>query len=455
VQQYLSIWDLILTPVYLLVLIAIAKNRRDRKYPIGHPLRKYYLPGLYAKFGGALFIGLVYAFYYGGGDTFNYFSHASIINSSLSDSLSTWIKLIRHAPVETNPEIYAYTSQMFWYNADSEYTVSVITAIFGLFTNTSYFPTAILFAFFTYSGIWAMYTTFVQLYPKLVKPLAIAFLFIPSTLVWGSGIFKDTICMFGLGWMTYATFRLFINRDLSVKNLGLLALSFYLVAIIKLYILLGFIPALVLWLLLSYSRKIETAALRWIVNIFFIGLTIGGFAFFMQRFADELNKYSLEKLTRTAQITQMWTNYASGEEGSAYDIGKIDGTLEGTIALFPKAVVVTLFRPFPWEVKKLIAALSGLEALAILYLTLQMIFSRNSKPLKTLFRDPNVLFCLIFALIFAFAVGVSSGNFGALSRYKIPCLPFYGAVLAVMVGKTKKIETVRTSLVEKRVQVSI
>jgi hypothetical protein len=49
-----------------------------------------------------------------------------------------------------------------------------------------------------------------------------------------------------------------------------------------------------------------------------------------------------------------------------------------------------------------------------------------------------VVFSLIFSLIFAFAVGASSGNFGALSRYKIPCLPFYGAVLAILLGDPTK-----------------
>jgi hypothetical protein len=54
-------------------------------------------------------------------------------------------------------------------------------------------------------------------------------------------------------------------------------------------------------------------------------------------------------------------------------------------------------------------------------------------------KDPNIIFCLIFSLIFAFAVGISSYNFGALSRYKIPCLPFYAAFLFILLsnGKTE------------------
>lgn len=451
-MQYLTLWDLILTPFYLLILIFIAKKQRDKRYPRGHALRKYYLPGLYAKFGGAIFIGLVYAFYYKGGDTFNYFSHAQIINSSLEDSFDKWVKLILHNSIYESPDIYSYASQLYWYDSPAEYTVGVITAILGLFTFTTYLPTAILFAYLAYTGIWAMYKTFVQLYPKLIKPLAIVFLFIPSTVVWGSGIFKDTICMFGLGWLTYATFRCFVNKDFSFKNILLILLSFYLIAQVKMYILLGFMPALAMWLLLTYSNQIKSAATRWAVNILFIAFTIAGALFFMQRFAEELNKYSLENIAQTAKVTQNWTNFASGDEGASYSIGEIDGSIGGLLRLFPQAVVVTFFRPFPWEARKVMVLFSALESLVFLYFTLQMFFKPRRKPLSHLVKDPTIFFCLVFALIFGFAVGVSSGNFGALSRYKIPALPFYGAVLAIMIGEAKAPVVSKKGKLSRRIQ---
>ena len=149
-----------------------------------------------------------------------------------------------------------------------------------------------------------------------------------------------------------------------------------------------------------------------------------------------MNKYSLENLAKTADVTRSWIIYASGEEGSAYDIGEMDGTLAGTLTKIPAGIVVTLFRPFPWEVKKVIVLLSALEALAFLYLTLKIFFSRKTK-LKVIFKDPTVLFCLIFSLIFAFSVGLTAGNFGALSRYKIPCMPFYCAFILICLNYSK------------------
>jgi len=163
VQHYLTIWDLVLSPIYLGIIIFLAKRYRDRKYPVGHPLRDYYLPGLYAKLGGAIFIGLIYQYYYDGGDTYNYFTHAQIINSSLNNSFETWIRLMLGQSPDVHPELYQYTSQMYWYGASSTYTVCRVSAILGLLNGTSYVPTALLFAFVSYTGVWAMYRTFVNI----------------------------------------------------------------------------------------------------------------------------------------------------------------------------------------------------------------------------------------------------------------------------------------------------
>lgn len=449
-MQHLNIWDVILTPVFILIFSAIAKQMRNKRYPPGHALRRYYMPALYVKFFGAIFIGLIYQYYYYGGDTYNFFWHTKVINSSLDESFSSWFKLItRQSPV-TNPEIYRFATQMEWYNDPASYTVAVIASIFGLLTGTTYMPTALFFAFFSFTGIWAMYRTFVNLYPKLHKELAVAFLFIPSSFVWGSGIFKDTICMFGLGWLTYTTFRLFVHRDFSLRNMLILVLSFYLVYRTKLYILLAFMPAVSIWLLTTYSSKIKSAALRVVTKVAFLGIAAVAFLLFARVFSAELEKYSLENIANTAATTRDWLTYASGDEGSAYDLGEFDPSIGGMIKKFPQAVVVTLFRPFPWEARKVIVMLSALEALVFIYFTI-MAFKSNGvgNTFKLIGKDPNVLFCLVFALIFAFAVGISSYNFGALSRYKIPCLPFYGAFILILYHH-KKLENATATVQTKR-----
>ncbi len=385
----------------------------------------------------------------GGGDTYAYFNHTRIINSAMDDSFVTWFRLLIRSSVTEYPEVYQYAAQMEWYTDPNSYTVAVVASIFSLVTGTNYLPIAMLFAFFSFTGVWAMFRTIVNIYPKLHKELAIAFLFIPSTFVWGSAVFKDTICMFGVGWLTYTTFRMFINRDFSGKNIFLLCLSFYLVLKTKIYILLAFIPALSVWLLTTYSSKIKSSGIRLMVQIVFIAFTGVAFLFFTQLFANELQKYSLENIAATASSTRDWLAYSSGDEGSSYDLGAFDPSIVGMLQKFPQAVIVTLFRPFPWEARKVIVMLSALESLAFAYFTFKAFKRRGIfKTFGLISKDPNLLFCLIFSIIFAFAVGISTYNFGALSRYKIPCLPFYAAFLMIVLNYHK------TSLDRKGVQVN-
>jgi hypothetical protein len=443
VEQHLTIWDFVLTPLYLAILIFIARRIREKNYPKGHPLRPYYLPGLLVKFGGAIFIALVYQYYYnGGGDTFNFYQNSLLINSALDDSISLWVKLLFRVSPETDPYIYKYSSQLLWYDDPNTYIVGVFGAVFGLLNGTTYIPIALLFAFFTFTGIWAMFKTFVSIYPGLTKHLALAFLFVPSTVVWGSAMFKDTICMFGLGWLTYAVFRIFLQKDLSVKNLLFLGLSFYLVAIVKVYILLAFSPALGIWLLMTYSSKIRHASIRWLISIAFVGICIASFFLVSQRYENELGRYSLDNLAYTAKVTQGYISDVSEDEGgSAYDLGSFDATFGSMIIKFPQAVVVTLFRPFLWEIKKPIMLLSALESLLFLGLFVLTLYKRGvTKSFRRVISDPNLIFFIVYSLIFAFAVGISTGNFGSLSRYKIPCMPFFAAFLLILYYKQNEIK---------------
>ncbi len=440
--QFISILDFLLLPVVLAIVYAMAYRIRDKKYDKKHPWRKYYIPALTVKIVGAIFIGLIYAYYYKGGDTFNYFYHSRVINSAFNESAVKWINLLLHLPDATDGAYYNYISQMEWYSDPASYTVASMSAFVSFFTLNTYLPAAVIFAFISFTGVWALFRTFALNFPQYTRAIAVATLFIPSTFIWGSAIFKDTVCMFGLGWLTYSTFRFLIQKDYTIKNIIIAALSFMLIAKIKLYILLGFIPALLVWILFLYSKNIKNQGTRLLLKLFFIGAAVAAFIFFIQLFGKELGKYSLDKIAFTANETRSWLTYMSNvDEGSSYDLGAFDPSIGGMLTKLPAAINVTLFRPYPWESGKIIVLLTALESLLFLFLTLKIIISVGIiRTWKTITGDPTIQFCLLFSLIFAFAVGISSYNFGALSRYKIPCLPFYALALILIYYKNKPLK---------------
>jgi hypothetical protein len=134
------------------------------------------------------------------------------------------------------------------------------------------------------------------------------------------------------------------------------------------------------------------------------------------------------------------------QSGSVYSLGEFDGTWTNMLSKAPQAIFVTLYRPFLWEARNPVMLLSALEAVFFLFMTLKVIWEMKfSWLLRLVGKQPVVLFCVLFAVTFSFAVGVSSYNFGTLVRYKIPMMPFLLASLYIMqsqaiVKKRKKVK---------------
>jgi len=434
----ITLLDYAILPFVLAAIYGIAFRYRNRHYPPGHPHRPYFITGLTLKIVGAVFIGMVYEYYYEGGDTMNFFHDAQIINSAFADSPVTWLNLLLHNPNEYTINYYNYISQLYWYQDAPSFSVAALAALIGLPLGTTYLPTAVIFAALSFSGIWALFRTFVRVYPDLVKPVAIAVLFIPSVIVWGSGMFKDTICVFGVGWLTYGIFQMLVQKNFTLGNICVTVLSIWVVARVKIYILVAFVPALIIWVLSLYTSKMRNAAARVLVKLLVLLLALACSAYIMTSMGEDvLGRYSLENIEQTAQSTRWWIMYSSGDEGSAYDLGEMKG-IGDMLLKFPLAVNVTLFRPYLWESRKIIILASALEATIFLFVTIKVIATVGLRRCwHTISNDLTIQFCLIFALVFAFAVGISTGNFGSLSRYKIPCLPFYALSLLVIYYKNR------------------
>lgn len=431
-NEFLTPLDFLVAPFVLAILYLVARRIRDKHYPVGHPWRPYFLPALTIKFIGAILIGLIYAYYYRGGDTFNYHFHARVINSALGDSLIKWFNLLFSIPKKDVGEYYEYTTMLWWYGTGGTYITSAITAFLSAPVGSLYLPTALIFAFLSFSGAWALFRTFAKQYPALTRQVAIATLFIPSVVVWGSSIFKDTISLFALGWLTYGTIQVLAYRNFRTSNIILTVLSFILVAAIKLYIVISLMPPILLWASTQRIRSIRNLQFRRLTSFFTVIILFGAFGILLSGTNEVSKLYSAESIAKESEKTRGWISYVSNiQEGSAYNLGEFDPSIQGMITKFPAAVNVTLFRPYIWESRKVIIYFSALESLLILMITIKVLISVGIKnTLLTIFKSRTIQFCLIFSLAFAFAVGISTFNFGTLSRYKIPCIPFY--VLAIL-----------------------
>lgn len=444
IQQmtFITLWDYILLPIYILLIRTVAVGIRNRNYPPGHPWRPYFLPGLYLKMAGAVFISLVYQYYYGFGDTFAYFQHVGIINSAFFESPIKWFNLVFGLAKWYDPQYSEYISKLVWYGAPSNYIVCSAGALLGMFTFNKFLCIAVLMSSIAYTGQWALFRTFVKQYPQLTRFIAIACLFIPSVAIWGSGLFKDTICLFGLGWITYSVFQILIQRNFSFSNAILLLLSVYLVGVTKVYILIAFLPSIVLWVLLRYSYRIKYSFLRIMFLPIILGIVVFGFYYISTNNKELMGAYTTDQILERSEITREYILKSGDDESSSYTLGEMDNSFTGAIAKFPLAVNVTLFRPYLWEAKKPIVFFNALESFFFFFLFLKLIVRVGPSGIwRAISKDPNIQFFLIFSIIFAFAIGISTYNFGSLSRYRIPCLPTFLMAMGLIYYQKKDPKT--------------
>lgn len=424
--------DLLLAPFYLTIIYTFAY--RFRKTNTDKVTRRYYLPALTVKLIGAVAMGLIYQYYYHGGDTYNYFNDSKILFHALLNQPSAGLKMLLSPGKTFYTETFPYTQQMEFYQDRASYSIVRLSALLGLLTFHTYTLTALLFACLSFSGVWALFRAFSSIYPKLHKELAIAIFFIPSVFFWGSGLMKDTICIGALGWLFYGFYFGTIKKTKIVKSAIIILVSMLVLITVKVYILLAFLPPALFWIFNENNARIKNKLLKLIAKPAFFTLGIVAGYFGATRLTAGDAQYDLSKIGERSKINAEYLYAVSVmQNGSAYSIGTLDGTIGSMLAVAPQAVNVALFRPYLWEVKNPVMLLSSLEATAFLLLTIYLFLRTGiANSIRLIMLEPLLTFCFIFCIIMAFAVGINSYNFGTLVRYKIPFMPFYLGALYIM-----------------------
>ena len=424
----LSIFDILLPPIYLLgaFVYGYIVTKRNIKKKTEY---QYFTLGLMVRVVGAISLGLVYFFYYGGGDTVNYHQSANaFINLFFVDSpefFKGWLGKFDNYymfTAETGFPTYKHN------DTHSFFVVRLLIPIIALGFK-SYFASAILTAVFTYGGLWKLYQTFLSEYPQLKRELAIACLFIPSCVFWGSGLMKDSFTLSAVGWFTYGFYQFFIKGKRSPKFIFILILSAFIILAIKPYIFFALLPGSILWMSNSLINKINHKLIRIMIAplLFFIGIAGGYVA--LNQLGDSLGAYKVDSVLDRAVVIQqdMKADYYGGK---TFDIGNFDASASGIITKVPSAIFAGIFRPGIWDVQNAVMAVSSLENTYLLLLTIFLLFKLKFFGFfKYVQQNPLIMFSVMFSLFFAFSVGLTVANFGSLVRLRIPELPFFVASL--------------------------
>lgn len=431
--------DIFLVPVYILMLYLFFRAKR-RKYtdPL---LQKYHKQGFWIKIFASLLFVLYYSYLTQGDSTSLYqYEGNNLYRLILHNSEN--FKYIFKSGKDFDPSLVKDRFNVGYFRDESNYMVIRLDALFSFVCFGSYAVINLIFASLAFSGLWKLYLFFYEQYPKLHKQFAISILYFPTLVFWSAGLLKDSLCIAALGWLTYSLYGLLYKRKSVIKNCILVFISAYFLAVLKVYILLAYVPFFVLFIIFKNVQSIRFKFLRYFLAPTLIALSVYSFTGILSAYNDELGAYAAEDVTSSISNLNHVLEVRTGREDAAsnFSLGaEYDGTFSGLIKIAPVAVATTFFRPFIWEAHKISQLMAAVESLVLMFFTLFILLKSGPfRLIKWILSDPLIMYCFLFALVFGLFVGASTLNFGTLVRYKIPCLPFYAISLFLMYEKVKE-----------------
>lgn len=439
-SEYLKVYDIFLVPAYLLIIYVVSTIITNRE--IGQrPHYKYFRWGLFAKLLAGLVFCSIYLFYYEGGDTLYYYSGSKSLVKLIGKDFSTFLSILfGNNNIENYSVFDSSTGWPIYYRDSSAFSVVRFSVFFIILGLGSFLGTTIVLNTILYIGIWQFLIMLTKIFQNQEKKIAIAVLFIPSLVFWGSGLLKDIYCLAGSMMIFVVIYRMLIERKKVIQNFLLLILWSYVLISIRPFTFYTAFATAILWIAIQNLYKIRSPFLRTTLFPVIISIVwIFGSTIIIQVGEFVGGRYqTIETMLETASIIQddLRKEYYGGNR---FDIGPFEPTIQGILRKFPQAITAGLFRPFLWESKNIVMVLSGIENMIILALFIYLILRRGLvKFINTIRSDAFLIAAFVFTITFGLFVGLATANFGALVRYRIPILPFFTILLLISLTKYKR-----------------
>lgn len=362
---------------------------------------------------------------YGGGDLFGYTWSGETIAAVLRADFPRFgpevLRLLFHQVAVLPVEGFG--------GGSSTGAMQALAGFLTYFTSGSTYTLCLIVAVAAHFGTVALYQAFSASFPEMLHPrLAFASMLVPSLVFWSSALLKEAVAMAGLGYLMLGMVR--FKQKFSLLAAAQFAFGGLVIALIKAYILFPVVLAAGAWFYLESgngkSRVVQPAHLLFGMAVAASGVIVLGRLF---------PEYALDNLAEQAASHQEAGMLVRG--ASTYSIGDpTQTTLTGQLAFAPLALITSLFRPFLFESTNVQIGVNALETTAILFLSFRALLRRGlAGTWALLSRSPMLVFCTLFTLSFGVAVGLTTTNLGALSRYRMPLVPFLWALVLVLDAK--------------------
>lgn len=443
-----TLYDYIFFTTYLVLFSLIAilvhlKNKDNSEF-------RYFLPHFFWKIFMGFAMAYVYVYNYGGGDTTAYWQGANTLNNLCYESpLNYLTELFTPAAKGYIPHYYNYKTGIppVWiYNEPNSWFICKLSSLLSFFTFKSYLTLNLFYSVITSFISWKFFRFLNSFLTIRTNYIAYAVLFIPTVGFWCTGIMKDSVTYSSLLVVIMGVFKI-LYREYNFKTIIATIIGLWFIFVTRSFLLLPIAVPLFIILIfrLNHSKPFVTKLLTRTAGIM---IALSSIVFFMGN-STLFGEFSSNNLTETANTIYLDFQNNTGYTGKRYDLGISEINSITMITVIPTAILTTIYRPFIWEADNALMLINGLESTIFLVLTLA-ILRRREKTSRVISQNDIrtkdfIIFCVLFVLILAYFVGLTSGLFGVLARLKAPILPFF---LLAIFSKLQKNNEQQASLPE-------
>lgn len=360
--------------------------------------------------------------YFGGGDALGYMLLGSQIGDLIRHDPETFVPLALQLFFQVGDPVFPFALYGVGHSTGSMHALG---AFLGLISGDGIYSSSLIISLGTFAASFALYKSLRAYFPAASHPqLAVALLLIPTTVFWNSGVLKEPIAVLGLAVSLVGFERL--TRGRLGSSVPWLVSGLTLVGLFKPYILFPTAVGFGLWYFTRRTLAHSTATPIKPLYFFAGGLLTLGLLVVLGKLFP---KFALDRVAESAADQQRIGLEVRG--GSSYSLGDAtDRSLAGQLAFAPLALLTALFRPLPFEARNAASFINAMETMTLTFLATRAIVTNSwAWAWRTIMTNPVLVFCLSFVLVMATAVGLSTTNFGTLSRYRAPLVPF----LAILV----------------------
>ncbi|MCW8897572.1 MAG: hypothetical protein OQJ96_12215 [Flavobacteriales bacterium] len=365
----------------------------------------------------SILITLIYTYYYSDravADIFKYFDDSKIMFDALKTNVLDYTQMVLGLDLNSAYFHEHYYSKMHYWNRvnnsnflSDTHVMIRFNAIVRLFSFGFYHVHNVFINFLSLIGLIAIFKVFSKLYIGKEKLLFLIVFLTPSLLFWGSGLLKEGLVIIALGMLLLHFFKLV--EKWSFISLFLIIFSCIIILFTKMILLIALIPGILGFLIHKKVKNIPLSYLYATVIVvatslilYFINHSLNPIDIIINKQQDFI--YLVEKMDVRSAIYQPKFNH-----------------LWDLLAYTPQALINVFLRPFLWESYSVFTLFSALENILIILFCVVLLFFRTKKTsFSALFY-----FSILFALVLAIVIGLTTPILGAIVRYKIFVLLFF------------------------------